>query len=112
MDIKAANAVNAYADALKRAIDAPEGGDDGVEFGLPASHGSGSSFSDMVVDALEGAVQTEQAGEKAAIEAVAGKSDLVDVVTAVTNAEVTLQTVVAVRDRVIAAYQEIIRMPI
>ena len=30
----------------------------------------------------------------------------------VTNAEVTLQTVVAVRDRVIAAYQEILRMPI
>jgi flagellar hook-basal body complex protein FliE len=35
-----------------------------------------------------------------------------DVVTAVTNAEVALDTVVAVRDRVISAYQEIMRMPI
>jgi flagellar hook-basal body complex protein FliE len=34
------------------------------------------------------------------------------VVAAVTNAEVTLQTVLAVRDRVIQAYQDIIRMPI
>ncbi len=32
--------------------------------------------------------------------------------TAVTNAEVTLQTVIAVRDKVVAAYQEIARMPI
>jgi flagellar hook-basal body complex protein FliE len=35
-----------------------------------------------------------------------------DVVTAVSNAEMTLQTVVAVRDRVLNAYQEIMRMPI
>jgi len=34
------------------------------------------------------------------------------VVTAVTNAEVTLQTVVAVRDKVISAYQDILRMPV
>ena len=31
---------------------------------------------------------------------------------AVTNAEITLQTVVSIRDRVIQAYQEILRMPI
>jgi flagellar hook-basal body complex protein FliE len=40
------------------------------------------------------------------------KADLTDVVQAVTSAELTLQTVVAVRDRLIAAYQEIMRMPI
>jgi flagellar hook-basal body complex protein FliE len=34
------------------------------------------------------------------------------VVTAVSNAEVTLQTVVAVRDRVVAAYLDILKMPI
>lgn len=110
MDIKSANAVNAYADALKRAIDVPNGGDG--EFGVRSSAAAGPSFSDMVTSALEGAVKVEQAGETAAIESVTGKAELVDVVTAVTNAEVTLQTVVAVRDRVIAAYQEIIRMPI
>ena len=41
-----------------------------------------------------------------------GQANLQDVVEAVNAAEVTLQTVVAVRDRMIAAYQDIIRMPI
>ena len=51
-------------------------------------------------------------GEKLSAQSVAGKAELTDVVTAVTSAELTLQTVVAVRDRVISAYQEIMRMPI
>ncbi|MEM6903398.1 MAG: flagellar hook-basal body complex protein FliE, partial [Pseudomonadota bacterium] len=34
-----------------------------------------------------------------------------DVVMAVNNAEITLQSVVSIRDRVISAYQEILRMP-
>ena len=37
---------------------------------------------------------------------------MIDVVTAVANAELTLETVVAIRDQVIQAYQEVIRMPI
>ena len=40
----------------------------------------------------------------------AGKAELVDVVTAVANAETTLETVVALRDRMISAYQDIMRM--
>jgi flagellar hook-basal body complex protein FliE len=46
------------------------------------------------------------------IAGVAGKADVNDVVTAVTTAEVTLQTVVAIRDKVISAYQDILRMPV
>ena len=42
----------------------------------------------------------------------AGQADLVNVVTAIASAEASLETVVAVRDQVIAAYQEIMRMPI
>ena len=42
----------------------------------------------------------------------AGKAELVDIVTAVANAETTLETVISLRDRVITAYQEIMRMPI
>jgi flagellar hook-basal body complex protein FliE len=44
--------------------------------------------------------------------AAMGKGDLVDVVTAVAAAEATMETVIAVRDEVIKAYQEIMRMPI
>jgi len=45
-------------------------------------------------------------------EQVAGKAELIDVVTAISSAEASLETVMAVRDQVISAYQEIMRMPI
>ena len=60
----------------------------------------------------EKSVEAGKAAELATASAVSGEADLTDVVTAVSNAEITLQTVVTVRDRVIAAYQEILRMPI
>ena len=44
--------------------------------------------------------------------AAAGKANIVDVVTAVSETEVAIDAVVAVRDKVIAAYEEIMRMPI
>ncbi len=43
---------------------------------------------------------------------VAGQADIVDVVNSVNAAEITLDTVVAVRDKVVAAYQSIMNMPI
>ena len=43
---------------------------------------------------------------------VRGQGSLIDVVTAVSSAEAQLETVIAVRDQVISAYQEIMRMPI
>ena len=43
---------------------------------------------------------------------VSGKAELIDVVTAISSAEASLETVMAVRDQVISAYQEIMRMPI
>lgn len=70
------------------------------------------NFSDMVGDALSGAVEVGRGAEAISAKAVAGKAELTDVVTAVTNAEVTLQAVIAIRDKVVAAYQEIARMPI
>ncbi len=51
-------------------------------------------------------------GDKAALLAAQGKANLVDVVTAVSESEAAIETLVAVRDRVIAAYEEIMRMPI
>ena len=41
-----------------------------------------------------------------------GKANIVDVVTAVAETEVAVATLVSVRDRVIQAYEEIMRMPI
>ena len=41
-----------------------------------------------------------------------GKANMVDVVTAVAETEVAIDALVAVRDKVISAYEEIMRMPI
>jgi flagellar hook-basal body complex protein FliE len=41
-----------------------------------------------------------------------GKANMIDVATAVAESETAIQTMVAVRDKVIAAYEEILRMPI
>jgi flagellar hook-basal body complex protein FliE len=46
------------------------------------------------------------------IKGISGEADLTDVVSAVNSAEATLQLVTTLRDRMIQAYQEIIRMPI
>ena len=67
---------------------------------------------DALTDALHNAVGTMRAGETAAAQGATGQGDLVGVVNAVTAAELTLETVVAIRDRVIAAYQDIMKMPI
>ncbi len=71
-----------------------------------------AEFSDVLRAATEGAIGDLRAGEAQSLKAAAGTADLNDVVMAVGKAELTLQTVVAVRDRVIQAYQEILRMPI
>jgi flagellar hook-basal body complex protein FliE len=53
-----------------------------------------------------------KSGEAATSKALSGNADMAQVVTAVSNAEVTLQAAVAVRDKVIQAYLDVIRMPI
>ncbi|MEX2649275.1 MAG: flagellar hook-basal body complex protein FliE [Alphaproteobacteria bacterium] len=73
---------------------------------------SGGEFAAMVSGALENAIGTVAKGEAVSLQAVANQADLNEVVTAVTDAEVALQAVIAVRDRVIQAYNDIIRMPI
>lgn len=69
------------------------------------------SFSDFMAQSVENSMQTMRAGEQAAAQAVAGNADITSVVQAVTSAELTLQTLVSVRDRMISAYQDIMRMP-
>ena len=78
----------------------------------PRASDPGKTFSQFVGESLGEALNTGKAAENMSAQAIAGKADLTDVVTAVTNAEVTLQTVVAIRDKVVTAYQEIARMPI
>ncbi|MEA1937516.1 MAG: flagellar hook-basal body complex protein FliE [Pseudomonadota bacterium] len=73
---------------------------------------TGPSFGEMIGQSLKDAVETQKTSENVLTDAVVGKAELADVVLAVNDAEATLQTVVAVRDKVIQAYQDIMRMPV
>jgi flagellar hook-basal body complex protein FliE len=83
-----------------------------VSAGIAPANIGGGSFSDFLSGAVKDSINTIQAGEKAAQAQVAGKANIVDVVNAVNSAELTLDTVVAVRDKVVSAYQSIMNMPI
>jgi flagellar hook-basal body complex protein FliE len=69
-------------------------------------------FSDFLSGAINDSIGTIAKGEQAATTQVTGKANIVDVVNSVNAAELTLDTVVAVRDKVVQAYQSIINMPI
>lgn|SRR5271155_644564 len=99
--INPANAIAAYSNTARAAVPTAE-----------LRPQTGETFANLVENAGEQALETAKGGERASIAAIAGKADLNDVVTAVSNAEVTLQTVVAVRDRVVGAYLDILKMPI
>lgn len=104
--IPASTVLNAYARAA-----GVGSGNPGAQAGVSKDVAGG--FGDMLKQAIDESVETSKAGEqKMAAVASGASSNIVDVVTAVAEAETTLQTVVSVRDRVIAAYQEIMRMPI
>jgi flagellar hook-basal body complex protein FliE len=73
---------------------------------------SGPSFSELLKTAVGGVVDAGRASDAQTHAAAAGKANIVDVVTAVAETEVAIETLVAVRDRMITAYEEIMRMPI
>jgi flagellar hook-basal body complex protein FliE len=66
----------------------------------------------MIGKALEATADAGRRSDAQAASVAAGRADVVDVVTAVAESEAAIETLVAVRDRVIAAYEEIMRMPV
>jgi flagellar hook-basal body complex protein FliE len=80
--------------------------------GLEARDTGVADFSSMLRRAAERAADTMLEGESQTIQAAAGTADLTQVVMAVSKAEMTLETVVTLRDKVVQAYQDILRMPI
>ena len=72
---------------------------------------SDPSFSELVTQALGGAVDAGYKAEKVSTLALMGKADISEVATAVSQAELALNTVVAISTKVISAYQQIMQMP-
>ena len=99
MVMNIADAINAYRQP---------GGNLGKAVGA-ASDSGGESFADALKGFANDAVGALKDGEKAATAGASGKADLTSVVTAINNAELMLQTVVTIRDKVISAYQSIMQ---
>lgn len=98
------SAAQAYRDALKA---------QGVEGGNEPRGGQRvQEFSEFLRASVGEAVNTQRKAETMSMKAIANEADLQEVINAVANAELTLETVVAVRDKVVQAYQEILRMPV
>ncbi len=108
-NVSFSHAASAYQDALKVAQNIVSKTTTGAD---DADATGGASFIDMLGGALKSAANTGYKSEAMAAKALSGKADLTDVVTAVSDAETSLGTVTAIRDRVISAYQDIIKMPI
>jgi len=104
----AANAYRANQNMTQNVI---SGGDE-TDTTSGAGDSGGVSFADFMKSEAAEAINTVRDSETMSAAAVTGDANLTDVVQAVTDAELTLQTVVAIRDRMISAYQDIMSMPI
>ncbi len=69
-------------------------------------------FSQLLASQVSSTIDATKTAEISATSAAVGKADLVDVVSAISAAEVQMETMIAFRDQAIQAYQEITRMPI
>jgi flagellar hook-basal body complex protein FliE len=78
----------------------------------PGTEGSEASFGSLLKDALGAVAEAGRTSDQQAKAMASGSSNIVDVVTAVAETEVAIEALVSVRDKVIQAYEEIMRMPI
>lgn len=102
------SALNAYQQALSRINASEQKITEAAVVEQPQTQG----FGDMVKSAVQDVANLNKQAEVTSIAGLQGKADIQDVVLAVSNAEVALETVVAVRDTAIKAYNTIMQMPI
>ena len=99
------DATNAYANTIKQMSGAA----------APAGSGTdahGVSFVDLLKAGTQSAIDAQHKSESTSAAALAGNASMTDVLQAVNDAELALNTVLAIRDRVVQSYQELMRTPI
>ncbi len=102
--VSAAAAAARYASAVSQSL---------KETGEAApGRASSGGFGQALEEALSETLRSAKEADAKAMQALTGSANITEVVTAVARAELALQTTVAIRDRVIQAYQEVMRMPI
>ena len=72
----------------------------------------GSSFGDILKSAVGGAIDAQHKSEQVTAGSLMGKSSMTDVLQATNDAEVALNTVLAIRDRVVTAWQDVMHSQI
>jgi flagellar hook-basal body complex protein FliE len=100
-------AANAYS-ALARMMES--GGAE--KAGPTGGGGGGPSFSALLKDAVGSVLESGKKSDAQTMAMTSGKSNVMDVVTAVAETDVAVSTLVSVRDRVIQSYEDIMKMPI
>lgn len=95
--------------AAMKAYAAVQGGASPTGGAAPAA---APGFGEMLQNVMGDMTKTTKVAETQMTGAIQGQANMIDVVTSVSSAEASLETVIAVRDQVIQAYQEIMRMPI
>jgi flagellar hook-basal body complex protein FliE len=106
MPIPTAAAANAYASLARM-------GEQTASLGrAAATESAGPSFSGVLKDVINAVSDAAQKSDAQSQAVAVGKANMVDVVTAVAETETAVQTLVSVRDKVIAAYEDILKMPI
>ena len=98
-------AANAYAALARMTSSTGAGAGKGAETG-------GQSFGALLKDALGSVMDAGRKSDAQTVAMTSGKSNVMDVVTAVAETDVAVSTLVSVRDRVIQSYEDIMRMPI
>jgi flagellar hook-basal body complex protein FliE len=84
----------------------------GVRSPQAAAPTAGPSFEEALAQAIGAAADTLQTGEAVAIQGITGAAAPMKVVESVMAAQRSLQTVLAIRDKAVTAFQDIARMAI
>jgi flagellar hook-basal body complex protein FliE len=95
------NAITAYANTAKQ-----------LSGGAEAQPVSGVSFGDMLEQGMKSAIDAQHNSEKVSAAAVMGNANMTDVLQAVNNAELALNAVLAIRDKLVQAYESLERTQI
>lgn len=109
MTMPTSAATNAYQATARLAESIAQGGN---QAGSQTSNNLGGSFQELLGQAVDTVREAGNNVEAQTMASTQGTGDMIDVVTAVAETEIALQSMVALRDRVIQSYQEIMRMPI
>jgi flagellar hook-basal body complex protein FliE len=100
-------AANAYGNASRLINQAAKPNTD-----LTAKAATGGNFADLLAQNVQGVIDQGKVSDQMAMDMVSGKANVVDMVTALSETEMAIESMVTLRDRVINAYEEIMRMPI